>query len=1193
MTRYIYLKLLLLLSATSFAQTATQSYVTETVYKNGRNPSVLYTQTPADFSTTTYYDGMGRPIQQVQRNSSPVNDKNIVTHIEYEKNLGQTRQYLPFTAEGKVTTSGVTTYNANYAASAKQSVLDFYATDAYENTGNPYSETRYEASPSRRVLETAAPGTEWMLLVPEHREWSNTIRYDYDLNAANEVKKFSVSTTWDTTREVYTSTISEAGFYTQGSLSKNVVKNENWKGAHGTNNTTEEFKNSDGRVVLKRTYNNGEAYDTYYAYDFYGNLSYVIPPLANGSVAGTNLDKLCYQYIYDHKNRLVEKKLPQKQWEYIVYDKADRIVLTGPVINPFNAAATGWTLIKYDNQSRVVYTGFYSGHTVTAANRKALKASVYAQADNNESKQTADTTIDGVAVRYTNSRFPTAFNLLTVNYYDGYDFPGAPTSFTAVEGATPVQNVKGLTTGSWVRVLTTAAERKASSSYILYNAKYQPIRSYMSNYLGGYVQSDSQLTFRGIPVKTVTAHKKDAATAVLTVTNNFTYDHRERLKTQTQQLNGGAATVILENVYDELGALVTRKVGGSTSNPLQKVDYKYNIRGWLTDINNAEYYHTDTENDLFQMMLNYNKSGGFIGNESQYNGNINSVFVRTKSNNLFRGYAYHYDHLNRLTLAQNVFYKNSGWTLGVNADESYNEQVSYDKNGNILTMKRTGELLQGQRTETDDLSYSYDANQLLSLTDATNNPVGFNDGNKTGNDYTYDAFGNLKTDKNKSITGITYNHLNLPVEITFATGKISYVYDAAGTRLKKTVAPTTGTAQVTDYVNGFQYLNGSLQFFPHSEGYVKPNGTNAYLYVYQYKDHLGNVRLSYADCDGNGSINPATEILEENHYYPFGLEQAGYNELVNSCRNEEAEQYKYNGKEYEDSFGLNSYEMDLRQYDPAMARWVVQDPVIHHDYSPYSAFDNNPVYWSDPSGADSKPSINLSFQGDEAVQLIYNILVSIGTYTDKYDEMAALYGFDSYEEFVNTVGRTNQTPEGNNDGSTDGNGAGDVKGKGTVYIETNGIGHVYIQVNSVVFSYGRYNGSYSPQLGRYGPIGEGILYKYEGLEATNFIKERMKQSPTKSYVVNDLNVINAFNYLNNLYNEGKPVIDAAGNVKKGKYIDTYYLLGNNCSTIVSKALQEGGLGIGVYQTPSSLNQFFFTSDAIRNGYNPGLWGPKR
>jgi len=116
----------------------------------------------------------------------------------------------------------------------------------------------------------------------------------------------------------------------------------------------------------------------------------------------------------------------------------------------------------------------------------------------------------------------------------------------------------------------------------------------------------------------------------------------------------------------------------------------------------------------------------------------------------------------------------------------------------------------------------------------------------------------------------------------------------------------------------------------------------------------------YADLDGNGIINPANEIIEENNYYPFGLKHEGYNEVVNSNRSEEAEAYKLNGKEYEDSFGLNIYEMDLRQLDPAIGRWVVQDPVVHHDYSPYSAFDNNPVYWSDPSGADSQKNVTIA-----------------------------------------------------------------------------------------------------------------------------------------------------------------------------------------------------------------------------------------
>jgi len=84
--------------------------------------------------------------------------------------------------------------------------------------------------------------------------------------------------------------------------------------------------------------------------------------------------------------------------------------------------------------------------------------------------------------------------------------------------------------------------------------------------------------------------------------------------------------------------------------------------------------------------------------------------------------------------------------------------------------------------------------------------------------------------------------------------------------------------------------------------------------------------------------------------YPFGLRHKGYNNVVNGTHNK----YKmYNGKELEESLGLNLYEMDIRQYDPAIARWTSIDPVVHYSMSPYNAFDNNPIFWADPSGADS------------------------------------------------------------------------------------------------------------------------------------------------------------------------------------------------------------------------------------------------
>jgi RHS repeat-associated protein len=65
--------------------------------------------------------------------------------------------------------------------------------------------------------------------------------------------------------------------------------------------------------------------------------------------------------------------------------------------------------------------------------------------------------------------------------------------------------------------------------------------------------------------------------------------------------------------------------------------------------------------------------------------------------------------------------------------------------------------------------------------------------------------------------------------------------------------------------------------------------------------------------------------------------------------------YGFNGKEKDDEIkgNGNSYTTFWRQYDPRIGRWLSKDPVVHEMYSPYSAFDNNPLYYVDPSGADS------------------------------------------------------------------------------------------------------------------------------------------------------------------------------------------------------------------------------------------------
>jgi RHS repeat-associated protein len=159
---------------------------------------------------------------------------------------------------------------------------------------------------------------------------------------------------------------------------------------------------------------------------------------------------------------------------------------------------------------------------------------------------------------------------------------------------------------------------------------------------------------------------------------------------------------------------------------------------------------------------------------------------------------------------------------------------------------------------------------------------------------------------------------------------------------------------ITDYLQGgFQYsaLNSktfTLDFFPTAEGYVQPSGSS-YEYVYQYKDHLGNVRLSYSDKDNNGIANN-TEIIAENNYYPFGLAHKGYNSLVTSSN--PGQKYKYNGKELQDEFGLNMYDYGARNYDPVLGRWMNIDPLAEDEpeWSTYRYGYNNPLRFIDPTG---------------------------------------------------------------------------------------------------------------------------------------------------------------------------------------------------------------------------------------------------
>lgn len=993
---------LFLLPFSIFSQTQTENYVKTTVLKVPTSQGAVDTTDPHNaVIEVTYFDGLGRPIQKIAHKQSGTGN-DLVTHIEYDAFGRQQKEYLPI----------VNGQSLNYHSVDYGTVANYYTTPAFpglETTHNPYSQKLFESSPANSILKQSAPGDDWKMGGGHEK------KFDYLTNKdGNEVRLFEVSLNGDDEPSL----IDQNAYYGENTLYKSVVKDENWQPSDGDNHTTQEFKDKEGRIVLKRTFGisvidrveTNVSHDTYYVYDNYGNLTYVIPPLVdlNTTIDASVLDGLCYQYQYDSKNRLIKKKLPGKQLEYIAYNSQDLPVATGPVKNPWGSDEWGWLITKYDIFGRVVYTGWCKKE-VTGKDRTIIEDALATNWF--ESYLAQPIGIDGISTNYTNTTYPTDLKLLTVNFYDHYNYLNAPTVPHTIEDAPVLTAPKSLSTGSWVRILNTPTRADADISFAFYDSKGRAVRNYKKNYLGGRTIVDSKLTFNGKPVVTFTTHIRADGATEISLRDDYSYTAQERLLTHTQQISGEDKELIAKNEYDDLGQLVSKQVGGEDVTSfvgLQKVDYRYNIRGWLTDINDiAGLTQSNAPTDLFAFKINYNKLDDNDFSEpvdALFNGNIAETFWLSNSDNITRKYGYRYDALNRLKAA--VYQKPNLFHPVTNM---YDESIKYDKNGNITELQRNGDFDYDSslgQLQIDNLAYSYDPvnkNQLLLVNDSSTSTLGFKDdddtGNDTSDDYTYDANGNMLTDTNKNIGGIVYNHLNLPIRITFASdeNRIDYLYDAMGKKVSKQVT-VQGSTTATDYLDGFQYTNAILNFFPHEEGYVNITycGTcqtqhqYSYDYVYNYVDHLGNIRMSY----GYDSKTSQLKILEENHYYPFGLKHTNYNSGKKKyVEDEEIEgktkvaqvpssasimnKYKFNGKEWQDELNLNVTAMDYRQYDNALGRFNNIDtfgekfPAL----SSYSFSANNPCLLSDPSGDDWSISATTDEDGFIHVQITVNAAI--------------------------------------------------------------------------------------------------------------------------------------------------------------------------------------------------------------------------
>lgn len=695
---------------------------------------------------------------------------------------------------------------------------------------------------------------------------------------------------------------------------------------------------------------------------------------------------------------------------------------------------------KYDQLGRVVYTGLQ----VDSRTRTVLQNTIDTNAtnpQNNENRSTSPFAGSGLAVYYTNIAFPvvtTTTKVLSVNYYDSYPASGVVV-FDNILGQTPgpalltsayishgntVRSLKGLPTASFVNNIETNGWTR---NYTFYDVTARPFATYSFNYLGGYTKTESELDFTGTPQKTFTFHKRLAADTEVMVKEVFEYNYyTNALEKHYHQVNNQSPELLTQNTYNEIGQITNKKVG----NNIQSIDYTYNIRGWLTGINNPK----QLNGKLFGFTINYQlpleitNTSPYSSNPGltvipKYNGNISEVTWAsgTTPNPLQKKYGYVYDKTNRMLAG--FYYSGSQYLYN---SENY-EILNYDENGNITNLKRTS-LVSGTSTNLiDNLEYEYkhgnnNSNQLSVLRDDAQNPSGYEGG---GNHLRYDDNGNMTNMLDKGIQNISYNFLNLPklMEIIpddITETSLQYLYRADGIKLKKInttsqggitgITTTTGTQE---YLDGFQYhhsqrvggdsegeigLNkmevameeeaftavakavpadpggpathppAELQFFPTAEGFYDYIENK---YIYQYKDHLGNTRVSYSWDTTTNSI----DVQDENDYYPFGMNHLDPNS-GSFFGTGSFKKYKYNGKELQET---GMYDFGARHYMSDIGRWGVIDAYgeKYTDNSGYNYALNNPIYYIDPDGnkliiyIDGR-SYNYTYKGERDYENIEN-----------------------------------------------------------------------------------------------------------------------------------------------------------------------------------------------------------------------------
>ena len=793
-----------------------------------------------------YYDGLGRFDQSVSQRG--ILDKSVVLScVEYDL-MGRpviSWNTMPGHPDGGLMS------RTDVAESAET----FYRDKA------PYTTTIYADSPLEQVAKRFGPGEIW-------RRDSSSVDIKYNTDT---LTRYAVAGERDNGRLVID------GHYESGELRIEEIRDENGY-------LTKKYIDCYGQDVCVER----EGLRTFYVYDSYGNLRFVLPPCVNGRIDQQTLWEYAYAYNYDDRNLCLGKRIPGANWILFLYDKS------------------GYPVYSQDGEQRV--RGEWICSIPDVFGREVIRGVASSVPDASDLRQyNVFADFDAAyPYGYRVNGVEAPENLLSVRYYDNYDFiflDGTPEALRYMESSeygrrygTDIDYFKhkGLLTGSYDRVLGNEADSVWTASY--YDINQQPIQTRRLLPLGGEHIVKCRYNFDGTVAlsEEVVRPCRDAVCDTMLTSNE--YDAEGRL-CETSVFFNGAQMSGTDYVYDEIGRLSSVAQGGEGKTI--DTQMRYNVRNWMVSSRNSEF-----ESELrYVDSLSHDVPADYSGNVSEWSWRNGDSGVHT--------YGFWYDAHSRLTDA--VLYGLSGDT------DSFTESgMVYDDNGNILHIDRTS-----CDTLSSRLEYEYSGNQLNVVNDGVFGKSW---------SYLYNQNGQMFYDGRNGLL-FTYNIAGLPYQCgTLDSLFVTYSYLPDGLKLSAVNSSGDGLYYIGPMV--YRKSGGSMSFeeasFPGGRIVGTDSGAIPYYYL---TDHLGSTRAIVDGVSG--------EVVERDDYYPFGSRWRSGPEVPWN-------RYRFNGKEWQNFAGLPYIDYGARMYDPQWRlSWNAIDPFAEKYYSFCS---NNPVNFVDWDG---------------------------------------------------------------------------------------------------------------------------------------------------------------------------------------------------------------------------------------------------